>query len=174
MPGGGQGNVLATSVDLFMGNQSLFMDVQMPALTLLRSMETDFGIIPYPKYDESQEKYYGRVGAFDAFVVDKANSDLERTSAVIEALNSESYKTVLPQYYEVCLKTRTSRDEESEAMLDIVFGNLTIDLGDTVWLDRIRDAVFAGMFEKNNRNIASKVESMANSLQKDIDRILGK
>ena len=172
MPSGTAGNVPATSVDLFMGNQSLFMDVQMPALSLLRGMETDFGIIPYPKYDEKQKNYYGRVGAFDTFVVDKSNAGFERTSAVIEALNSDSYKTVLPQYYEVCLKTRTSRDDESEDMLDIVFDNLIIDLGDTVWLDKIRDAVFAGMFSANNRNIISKIDSMTVSIQKDIDKIL--
>jgi hypothetical protein len=165
-------NVPSTSIQLFTQNQTLFMDCQVSFILQLRGMETDFGIIPYPKYDENQKNYYARGAFYDSFVVSRSHPDLARTSAVIEALNSESYKTVVPAYYETCLKTRNSRDDESEAMLDLIFGNLVIDLGDTIWVDKIRDAVFAGMFGGNNRNIASKLESMANSIQKDIDKIL--
>jgi len=168
----GDGNVPSSSVTLFTENRALFIDTQVFDINRLRSMETDFGIIPYPKYDARQENYHVRFGFYDTFIVPKSNPDLLRTSAVIEALNSESYKTVVPEYYERCLKTRNSRDEESEAMLDMIFSNLVVDLGDTVWADRIRDGVFTVMFRANNRNIASKLESMANSIQKDIDKIL--
>ena len=165
-------NVPDTSIQLFMQNQSLYMDCQVSFIIQLRGMETDFGIIPYPKYDENQENYYARGAFYDSFIIPKSNPDLMRTSAVIEALNSESHKTVIPPYYEMCLKTRNSSDGECEAMLDLIFGNLIVDLGDSIWVDKIRDAVFRGMFESNNRNIASKLESMANSIQKDIDKIL--
>ncbi|MCL2160258.1 MAG: hypothetical protein FWH48_12700 [Oscillospiraceae bacterium] len=165
-------NVPDTSINLFMQSQSLFMDCQVSFIVELRGMETDFGIIPYPKYDEQQESYYARGAFYDSFVVAKHNPDLVRTSAVIEALNSESNKTVIPAYYETCLKTRTSRDEESESMLDVIFDNLVIDLGDSIWVNKIRDAVFAGMFSGNNRNLVSKLESMEKSIQADIEKIL--
>ena len=165
-------NVPDTSIQLFMQNQSLYMDCQVSFIIQLRGMETDFGIIPYPKYDENQENYYARGAFYDSFIIPKSNPDLLRTSAVIEALNSESHKTVIPPYYEMCLKTRNSRDGESEAMLDLIFGNLIVDLGDSIWVDKIRDAVFRDMFDRNNRNIASKLESMEKSIQKDIDKIL--
>ena len=166
------GNVPTSSVTLFTENRALFMDTQVFDINRLRNMETDFGIIPYPKYDEHQENYFVRFGFYDIFVVPKTNSDLVRTSAVIEALNSESYKTVIPVYYDLCLKTRNSRDDESEAMLDLIFNNLVVDLGDTVWADRIRDGVFTGMFQGNNKNIASRLEAMSKSVQADIDKIL--
>lgn len=165
------GNVPGTSVTLFTENRSLFMDTQVFDINRLRGMETDFGIIPYPKYDEQQENYRVRFGFYDIFAVAKSNSDPERTSAVLEALNSESYKTVIPVYYELCLKTRNSRDEQSEAMLDLIFNNLIVDLGDTVWADKIRDGVFTVMFKANNRNIASRIDAMATSIQADIDKI---
>jgi hypothetical protein len=165
-------NVPDTSIQLFMQNQSLYMDCQVSFILDLRSMETDFGIIPYPKYDEKQENYYARGAFYDSFIVSKSNPDLARTGAVVEALNSESYKTVIPTYYEMCLKTKNSRDGESETMLDLIFGNLILDLGDSIWVDKIRDAVLGGMFSSNNRNLASKLESMANSIQKDIDKIM--
>ncbi|MCL2814860.1 MAG: hypothetical protein FWD23_09695 [Oscillospiraceae bacterium] len=166
------GNVPSTSVTLFTEDRALFMDTQIFDINRLRGMETDFGIIMYPKYDGSQKSYHTRFGFYDTFIVSNSNTALERTSAVIEALNSESYKTVIPVYYERCLKTRNSRDEESEAMLDLIFGSLVVDLGDTVWADKIRDGVFTVMFRANNPNIASKLESMANAVQKDIDKIL--
>ncbi|MCL1794250.1 MAG: hypothetical protein FWG34_10295 [Oscillospiraceae bacterium] len=165
-------NVPSSSIELFTQNQSLFMDCQVSFIIKLRGMETDFGIIPYPKYDENQESYFARGAFYDAFMVSKSNPDFDRTSAVIEALNSDSHKTVIPVYYDLCLKTRNSRDDESETMLDLIFGNLIFDLGDSIWVDRIRDAVFAGMFGGNNRNIASKLESMEKSVQKDIDKII--
>ena len=165
-------NVPTQSIQLFMQDQSLFIDCQVSYINDLRGMETDFGIIPYPKYDEQQENYYSRGAFYDAFIVGRSNPDIDRTSAVIEAMNSESHRTVMPVYYELCLKTRTSRDDESEAMLDLIFNNLVIDLGDSIWVDRIRDSVFAGMFSGNNRNIASRLEAMERSIQSDIDKIL--
>ena len=165
-------NVPTQSIQLFMQGQSLFIDCQVSYISDLRGMETDFGIIPYPKYDEQQENYYGRAAFYDAFVVGRSNPDIARTGAVIEAMNSESHKTVMPVYYELCLKTRTSRDDESEAMIDLIFNNLVIDLGDSIWVDKIRDSVFAGMFGGNNRNIASRLEAMERSVQSDINKIL--
>ena len=172
-PGGGTNtNTPETSVELFTGDRALFIDTQVADIKRLRGMETDFGIILYPKYDEKQESHRVRFGFYDAFIVSRSNPNFERTSAVIEALNSESHKTVMPVYYDMCLKTRSSRDDESEAMLDFIFSNLVVDLGDTVWADRIRDGVFTQMFQQKNKNIASKLESMADSVQKDIDKIL--
>ena len=168
----GDSNTPSTSVTLFTSDRTLFMDTQVVDINRLRGMETDFGIILYPKYDEQQEDYHTRIGFYDAFIVSKSNADLKRTSAVIEAQNSESYKVVMPVYYDMCLKTRNSRDDESEGMLDFIFNNLVIDLGDTVWADRIRDGVFTPMLQKNDRNIVSKLESMSDSVQKDIDKIL--
>ena len=165
-------NVPDTSIDLFMSDRTLFMDVHLFYLERLRNMETDFGIIPYPKWNENQKEYFSRCGTYDAFVVSKSNEDLERTSAVIEALNSESYKTVFPNYYELCLKTRNARDNESEKMLDLVFNRMVIDLGDTIWMGILRDGVFLTMFRDNNRDIVSKLESMSGSIQAEIDKVM--
>lgn len=165
-------NVPDSSIKLFTNNKSMFMDVQIFYLNQLRSMETDFGVIPYPKFDDEQNEYHSRGGFYDAFIVSKSNEDLDRTSAVIEALNSESYITVYPDYYDRCLKTRNSRDNDSEAMLDLIFNNLVIDLGDTVWTGLLRDGVLNTMFKTNDRNITSKMESIKNSVQAEIDKIL--
>ena len=59
--------------------------------------------------------------------VPKTNSDLERTGIILEALARESSDTVIPAYYDVTLKNKLLRDDDSVKMLDIIFGNRKLD-----------------------------------------------
>ena len=93
-------------------------------------LEFDFSIIPYPKYDEDQDSYYTMSdGAHDTLMVPITISDPERTSIIIEALNAETYKSVVPAYFETALKDRYSRDAESAEMLDLLMGCRVFDFG---------------------------------------------
>lgn len=95
-----------------------------------RDLEFDFGIIPYPKWDEAQAKYYTMSdGAHDVMAVPITCDDTERTSIIVEALNAESYKQVIPAYYETALKVKFTRDEESVQVLDMVLDGRTFDFG---------------------------------------------
>ena len=96
-----------------------------------RGMAQDFGILPPPKYDEAQEKYYTSMSdcSSSAIYIPTTNDNLERTGIILEALAAESRYTVLPAYYDITLKTKMSRDDESEEMLDILFANRIFDLG---------------------------------------------
>lgn len=158
-------------IKMFSSGNSLFCDMSFFHMEKLRSMDADFGIIPYPKYDLTQDKYYARVAYYMATVIPTTNHDLERTGAVIEGLYSESAKTVVPAFYEISLKTKFSRDEESSEMLDLIFSSRIVDIGDTTLCDKIRDGFIAGMFMKNNRNISSKIESTERIISKFIDKI---
>ncbi len=144
----------------FKNNKSLFYATILYNIKSLRDMETDFGILPFPKYDETQEEYYSRLDAVYLFSVPVTNSDIDRTSAVIEALACEAYYTVLPAYYDIMLKGKIARDNESSEMLDLMFGSRLIDFGDCIWHSTIRDGLFSGMFASNNRETASKIASI--------------
>ncbi len=118
--------------NLFASEQGLFFWSRLDEVTTLRSMETDFGILPTPKYDEAQEDYVSFVSQHITALmsVPASAKDLNRTGIILEALAAESYYTVLPAYYDVALKTKGSRDDESALMLDIIFGNRKYDLGE--------------------------------------------
>lgn len=96
----------------------------------LRDMKDDFGIIPYPKIDETMD-YYGTTvdASCSLFVVPITASDPERTSAILEALAFEGWKTVIPAYYDVALSVKFARDEESVQMLDIIRASKIYDVG---------------------------------------------
>ena len=115
----------------FSDGRALFNFSGINRVTLFRSMEVDFGILPVPKYDEAQEKYYSIVstGSASSIGIPSTVTDTDRTGIIIEALSAESMYTLTPAYYDVSLKTKYVRDSESSDMLDIIFANRVFDLG---------------------------------------------
>ena len=91
---------------------------------LLRDAEFDYGIVPQPKYDESQKEY--RCFAVGSYMtVPTTNTDLSRTGLIYEALNAEGYRQIIPAYEETALKDKYLRDEESGRMFDLVLESYT-------------------------------------------------
>ena len=125
-------------------------------------METDFGIIPYPKYDDAQDRYYSRIEACELFCVPVTNKNHEFAGVVLEALAAESAKSVIPSYYDVALQGKVTRDEESSEMLDLIFNTRVFDWGDTIWCAQIRDGIFDDMMKANDRDLASKTAELDN------------
>ncbi len=116
---------------IFSDGRVLFNFAGMNRVTLFRSMDTDFGILPVPKYDEAQKNYHCPVscGCASSIMIPKTVIDLDRTGIIIEALSAESYYTLTPAYYDIALKTKYSRDEQSSDMLDLIFASRIYDLG---------------------------------------------
>lgn len=115
----------------FQSDRALFNICWLNRASLFREMETDFGIIPMPKYDEAQENYASFVHMYCAntIAVLKTGQNFERTGVILEALSAESMYGLTEAYYEKTLKSKASRDEESSAMLDVIFNTRIYDLG---------------------------------------------
>ena len=117
---------------MFLNKQSIFVDITLGAVTGegLRNFEDDYGILPFPKWDEFQKDYHTHVyGESTACAVPKTAKDLEFVGVCAEALSYESWKTVTPTIYETALKTRYLRDSESKEVLDIVLDQRYFDFG---------------------------------------------
>lgn len=136
-------------------------------LQAIREMEEDFGVLPLPKYNEEQEQYYSRIIDGWLNVVPSTNQNLEYTSIVLEAIAEESYRSVLPAFMEVSLKSKYIRDEESAEMLDLIFRTTTLDLGDTVWQGSVR-VPYVDIFVSGKDTFASKAASIEKSVAKVI------
>ena len=115
----------------FIADRILFNMAGLVRVSHFRAMETDFGIIPMPKFDEAQDEYYSMVSlpCANSIIVPKTATDLERTGAIIEALSAEGHYTLRDAYYDNALKAKGARDEESAAMLDLIFANRVYDIG---------------------------------------------
>ena len=161
----------------FAEGRALFNFAGLNRVTLFREMETDFGILPIPKWDEAQEEYHNVVSLYCAalIAVPKTAGNLERTGVVLEALNAESMYTLTPAYYDITLKTKSARDEESSAMLDIIFDSRVYDLGNMFAWGGAFD--LPGTLTKSGADkIASQAEakkkSAENEMNKTLDAIL--
>lgn len=97
----------------------------------LRNMDDDFGIVPFPKFDED-DNYANLInGSASLLVIPITVTDVERTGAITEALCAYGSKYVIPAFYDVSLKTKHSRDDESSEMMDIIKKSIVYDVGYT-------------------------------------------
>ena len=73
---------------MFSENRALFYPQYFEATTALRDMETDFGVLPYPKLDEAQTNYISTSrDNFDLFVLPVDVPDVEFSGLITEALS---------------------------------------------------------------------------------------
>ena len=143
-------------VSMFQTGNALMMWIRLRDVDKLRSMDTDFGILPMPKYNENADSYRSAVNSYVATMtcIPLTNYDLSMTGYFIEALAAESHYTVIPEFYNINLQGKVSRDEESREMLDIIFANRHYDLGEIYDPGNIAyNLIFMTM--TNNRDIAS-------------------
>ena len=57
-------------------------------------------------------------------------ADEDAASAVLEALSSESYRTLVPEYCEVSLKVRYSQYDDVSRMFDLIINSIVYDPGE--------------------------------------------
>ena len=167
--------IYPVSEEMFMSDRALFMWVRMRIVENLRSMDKDFGILPIPKLDENQVIYQTDVISYTgcAMCVPVTASNPDRTGHILEAMCAESKYTTMPAYYDVTLKTKMARDEESSEMLDIIFANRVWDIGEICNFGSFgSDLIWMSM--KNDTALASKFEKSEPKMQKDIDKAIDK
>ncbi len=167
----GGGDVPASNIKMFTNDQAMFMDCSFHYVPQLRNMDADFGIIPYPKWDEAQEDYYARVSYYSALMVPNTCKDPQFSGLVMEVMQCYSQNYLTPAYFDISLKGRDARDEESQAMLDIIFTHRAVDLGDTTFCDSIRDGLVSGMINDKSISI-SKLTSAEKGLNRTINKYI--
>ena len=159
---------------MFSNGQALFCNASFDALFggIFRASNVEYGVIPYPKYDESQERYYTRVEGGFPYVVPVTVNDTEFVGAMLEALACESHNTVLPAYYEVALKTKYTRDDTSARILDMIMEGRIYDFGDTFLTGCVRDGFVSQTFSSGQPMTASKIESNTATVEAAIGDIV--
>ena len=115
----------------FKDGAALFTVATARSCNELRHMEDNYGILPNPLYNELQEQYYSQVSNYgdSMFAVFNTAGDPSKVAAAIELLSYYSYYNVYPDFYDVVIQGRGTRDAESKEMLEIIFNSRTYDLG---------------------------------------------
>lgn len=116
---------------LFVEGHGLFFWMRLDDVTNMREGETDFGILPIPKYEETQSDYYSMVSRWitglPSIPITLTGEKLDEVGLILEALSADSHYTLIPEYIETSLKTKNSRDAESGEMLEVILANRVYD-----------------------------------------------
>lgn len=101
-------------------------------IDVLAEFDHEYGVIPYPKFDETQNSYKTMVdGCHEIMSVAKnvPESEFEYIGIMTEVLCAESYKKVVPQFFDVCLKSRYASSPHDAEMMDLCVASRVFDLG---------------------------------------------
>ncbi len=123
--------------------------------SMLREMEMDFGLLPMPKADESQEGYRHFIHQTNSSVtcIPATVTDTDFVGRLLEDTAYYSHYHVYPAYIDTAIKTKYLRDEESAEMADIILNSIVFDFALTSSSPVIGE--LRNMLTDNNTNIAS-------------------
>ena len=139
------------------------------------------GVVPVPKYDNSQEKYRTNLGnPYTIYAVNASSKIAEIAVTTLEAMGSENYRSVTPAVFEVAMKVRYSDDAQTSQVFDILKEGVSFDLG-KLYGTSFGD-VTSNLFPNtaNSANYASflsqlkKSERIINKGIKDLMEVYGK
>ncbi|MCL1858152.1 MAG: hypothetical protein FWF92_02830 [Oscillospiraceae bacterium] len=139
----------------------------------LRDMEDDFGIVPIPKWDSNQSRYYATVNFWHSYtyMLPVTVGDVEQNSIILDAMAYHGRKIIRPAYYDVCLQRKYTRDEDSSAMLDIIFSSTVYDIGRVYAIGGYLDSLFESI-KKDNNTIMSSYDKLQGVIDREMTKLI--
>ena len=154
-------------------DRALFISCELKSALELRSMESNFGLVPMPKYDENQEDYITYVNPISCFLtIPTTNPDMKRTGIIIDALTYDSYKNCLPVYYDVTVSQKGLRNEDSIEMLQIVRNSRSTQVMNIYGVTTDLDNSLHQIIIKGQTNAASTIASAETKVEANLEKVL--
>ncbi|MBQ8576889.1 MAG: hypothetical protein IJ449_02825 [Clostridia bacterium] len=171
------GDMWAVASTAFIEERALFLTSFPHSLQTLSSRaEFDYGILPFPKFDEAQDTYYTLADHLSMlFGIPVTSPDASFSGFMLEALSAASTDTTLSAYYEIACKTKYSYNEASGEMLDLIFDGIRYDLSEiygiddinhifTVTLPKKKENILASEYTKAEKKAAEALKKLSDAL----------
>ena len=162
---------------VFLSGHALFYLEPIGSLKKLREMENEFGIVPFPKYEESQNSYVTYIANYAAMCgIPITASDAERTGTILENLCAYSYGDLREAYVDTTLNFKYIRDEESKEMLNLILSSGRFNLCDIMSVSAVKDALGSAAGAGNPdvaSNIAKVMKVAEKMLSKNLETFVG-
>ncbi|MBQ9848739.1 MAG: hypothetical protein IJO64_06755 [Clostridia bacterium] len=108
--------------EAFTTGRTLFFNDAVGTVAKLGVMEQHFGVVPEPKFDESQDGYHSLVNPWGAscfaIPVCVVGEKLQMTVDALNVLGASSKNTIAKDYQETVLSYMKTRDDESAEMIN--------------------------------------------------------
>ena len=168
----------------FQEGHALFYSTNASSISIFKNAEDEvvsFGVLPNPKFSESQDRYYHTVNSGNSSVLAVASTNVENVEATCYLLELLGYygkhtpfKSINDAYYETTLKLQAVESDDDAEMLDIVFGNRIYDIytmmpwGSSPTLGQIYGQVLTA----GSNTTVSLLESKRQEIETDIQNTL--
>ena len=115
----------------FQEERSLFTITAASIGFKLRDLDIDYGAVPMPKLDPAVQEGYVTCLAnpFSLYAIPAASLNADRAAATLQTLGYYAYLHTTPAVYDVTLKGKFSKDEDTMAMWDLMREGISFDLG---------------------------------------------
>ena len=159
----------------FSSGNILFQRASLSYGTYLRDMSDPYGVLPFPKFDEEQEKYGTTISNGESMIAllsSLPDDRLDMVGATVELMAAESYKQVTPVFYDVMLKSKFSDDPRDAEMYDLILESVVVSFGyvySTTSLNGI-----GSVFRNLDRDFAQYYESNATQFETSLEILLDK
>jgi len=166
----------ADCVAVMKENRGLFYYELLGAINEFRDMESDFSLLPMPKYDESLAYYTSPINPIwcTSMSLPVTVSDTERAGTILEVLSAFSVETVDITLNELLLGSKLVRDTATLDMLDYVLSSKVYDWANGFsWSSAIENAL-SSQSTSNSFILASRMQSAAPAAEKALQSFLGK
>ena len=158
---------------IFSEDRALLYQAPLRYAALFRDNESDFGIVPFPKCNPGQSRYYTTVlDKTSVFSIPASAQEPAFCAAVLDELCRQSADTVVPRYYEQTLKDKYSRDPETAGMLDIVRDSIWFDCGFVYSVSLNYLGAFLDVLDSDTQGVASAYAEKEQTYQAALDTLI--
>jgi len=157
---------------MFLDDRSLFATGFINNVLSLRDMESDYTVLPYPKYDELQENYISRTLDTQFTSIMTTVKDIDMAGAVLEAMSSYAYRNVIPAYIETSLQEKYSRYPEAAKNIQLCFETRTLELAEMFVFDIFGDAPLWYKMQDQNVSLSSWLKQYEKSANRTLNKVI--
>ena len=157
---------------VFRDERSLMMVGELKAASVMRASDFDYGLLPIPKFDESQSDYRTVVGYGFLFCIPVVCDTPNESAAVIDAMTYYTYKDVMPLFYNERISQKALRDDDSVEMLALISETRCLDIGRLYGWSSTLYEIIDNATEKQKRTVASDLASNLDKIEASIEKII--
>ena len=111
------------------------------------NMEIDYTVIPFPKGDEKQERYYTCVrDPYTQYSICSMAIDKDLVAETLQTMGYYGYKYTTPAIFEVTFKGKLAKDDYAIKMFDLIRESITFDVGRT--FDRLTGTMLPNLVSR--------------------------
>ncbi|MBQ8005068.1 MAG: hypothetical protein IJ303_01995, partial [Clostridia bacterium] len=156
---------------VFESNRSLFLHAELKGAPVLREWDGKFGLLPQPKFDEKQEDYNSNIfSSCLSFCIPKTNMNTERTGIIVDYLTYESYRSLLPRYYDIHVALKSLERQESVEVLAHIRGTRGCEVAVPYGWAGDLNSKLSELCKNNEKAIASTLETYKDQVKANIQK----